>query len=493
MCCALQSCLYLQESRLDIAFHTGLFGSMVLYRLFFHPLRNFPGPVGARISRLHASFLTLKTAQMHYVVQDMHRQYGDVVRTGPREVSICRPSAIRAIYGPPTRCTKSPWYDQNFPEGVGKPLIGIRDPKTHNKRRRVWDRGFRIQALNEYEPRIVAKTRLLVSKINERHAQPLNITNWISCYAFDVMGDIALGMEFDMLKHGQKPPAVKQLQSTINVVAVGGTIPWLAPLVMDIPGVMPLINPFRRLCHLLLEERRQTVSRDEYPKDIISWLIQAKGDGDPGAAPSEIALQDDAWTLVVAGSDTVSTALTNALFYLSTHPTIFSKLQSELDNVFPHGMQDWSYDIVRDIKYLDYIINETLRLKPSVPGGLARVTPPEGLQIDDIYIPGDMIVTVPTFTIQRNERYFTRAREFIPERWEGVSTESVPFIPFSRGTFDCAGNNIAWMELRMVLSTVALEYHVCVADDAHVAFDGQERDAFMLALPDLFVVFKTRR
>lgn len=68
--------------QLDVAFHTGLFGSMVLYRLFSHPLRNFPGPVGARISRLHASFLTLKTAQMHYVVQDMHRQYGDVVRTG---------------------------------------------------------------------------------------------------------------------------------------------------------------------------------------------------------------------------------------------------------------------------------------------------------------------------------------------------------------------------------------------------------------------------
>ena len=45
----------------------------------------------------------------------------------------------------------------------------------------------------------------------------------------------------------------------------------------------------------------------------------------------------------------------------------------------------------------------------------------------------------------------------------------------------------------MVLSTVALEYHVCVADDGHVAFDGQERDAFMLALPDLFVVFKPRR
>lgn len=194
------------------------------------------------------------------------------------------------------------------------------------------------------------------------------------------------------------------------------------------------------------------MSKEEYPKDIISWLIQAKENGDPGASPSEIALQDDAWTLVVAGrcvhhiykssrhtltyrSDTVSTALTNAFFYLSTHPTILSKLQSELDHAFPHGMQDWLYNKVRDIKYLDYIISETLRLKPSVPGGLARVTPSEGLQIDDIYIPGDMIVSVPTFTIQRDERYFTRAREFIPERWEGVSTESVPFIPFSRGMY----------------------------------------------------------
>lgn len=73
--------------QLDAAFHTGLFGSMVLYRLFFHPLRRFPGPVGSRISRLHASFLTLKTAQMHYVIQDMHRQYGDVVRTGTLNAS----------------------------------------------------------------------------------------------------------------------------------------------------------------------------------------------------------------------------------------------------------------------------------------------------------------------------------------------------------------------------------------------------------------------
>jgi len=65
----------------------------------------------------------------------------------------------------------------------------------------------------------------------------------------------------------------------------------------------------------------------------------------------------------------VSTTLINALFYLPTQHYVLSKLQSELDQVFPGGMQDWSYQTVKNIKYLDYITNETLRLKPPVPGG----------------------------------------------------------------------------------------------------------------------------
>lgn len=128
-------------------------------------------------------------------------------------------------------------------------------------------------------------------------------------------------------------------------------------------------------------------------------------------------------------------ALINALFYLSIHASVLDKLQSELDHIFPHGRQDWSYEKVKDIRYLDYIINETLRLKPPVPGGLPRVTPPEGLQIDEIFIPRNMIVSVPAFTVQRDERFFTRAGDYIPERWEGIATDSVPFIPFSRGWY----------------------------------------------------------
>ena len=73
-------------------------------------------------------------------------------------------------------------------------------------------------------------------------------------------------------------------------------------------------------------------------------------------------------------------------------------------------------------------------MKPSVlGGGVARVTPRGGLYVDDVSIPGDTIVSVSSYTIQRDVRYWDDSLEFIPERWEGVSTEKVPWLPFARG------------------------------------------------------------
>ncbi|PYI09740.1 cytochrome P450 [Aspergillus sclerotiicarbonarius CBS 121057] len=478
--------------QLDGALMTGLFGNIVLYRLFFHRLRNVPGPVGARISRFYAGYETWKHAQMHRHVQSLHQQYGDVVRIGPREVSICRPSAIRAIYGPPTRCTKGPWYDQITHDNTKKAMLGLRDLKLHSQRRRVWDLG--VKAIHQYQAPVLDKSKLLVAKIREQQAQPMDITNWMSCFAFDVMGKIVLGTELGMLQTGQKSAELQQMDASARSVAVTGTIPWLPSMLLQIPVLGEALNPFRVFCHNVLDEKRKTMTKGSEPKDVISWLIQAQEKGDPSAAYTDIALKDDAWVAIIAGSDTTATAMTNAVFYLAAHPAVQTKLQQKLDELFPHGLQDWSYDSVKDFKYLTYVINETLRLKPSVPGGLARVTPPQGLQVDDVHIPGDVVVSVPTFTIQRDERYFDQADQFIPERWESIgNSANVPFIPFSRGVYDCVGKGIAWMEMRMALSMIVLEYDIRLADEAQRGFDGKELDNFVQELPALWTTFRARR
>ncbi|PYH94530.1 benzoate 4-monooxygenase cytochrome P450 [Aspergillus ellipticus CBS 707.79] len=479
---------------INAAFFTGLFGNIVLYRLFFHRLRHVPGPVAARITRLYASYLNLTQTQMHYTVQRMHREYGDVIRIGPREISICRSSAIQAIYGPPTRCTKSPWYDQVCLDKSQTTMFGIRDVKEHNKRRRVWDQGIRAQG--QYQDRVAAKVKIFGAKLGEQQAHPINVTKWMSLFALDAMGDIVLGTDPGLMDAGQIPHFVQQIRDQTKGLAVGGTIPWLPVQMLRIPGVSEALNPFRHFCHAKLERIQEGTKTDDEPSDLITWLIQAQRNGDPGAPSSDRALKDDAWFLGGRRqcSDTIGTTLTNALFYLATHPAVLDHLHQQLDEAFPNGVPDWSFEGVKDMSYPTYILSETLRLKPPVPGGLSRVTPPEGLQIDeDLHIPGDVIVSAPTFTIHRDPRLWEKADQFIPERWAEIETSKAPFFPFSRGAFDCVGKGIAWMEMRMALSMMALAFEIRLADASERAFDGMEQDSFTMVVPELRLRFQPRQ
>jgi tryprostatin B 6-hydroxylase len=83
--------LYLQQSfaasalftlSISSTFAVALWTSMVIYRLFFHPLYKFPGPIGARVSKFYHSYHSLPRFDGFRWLDRMHREYGDFVRTG---------------------------------------------------------------------------------------------------------------------------------------------------------------------------------------------------------------------------------------------------------------------------------------------------------------------------------------------------------------------------------------------------------------------------
>lgn len=112
------------------------------------------------------------------------------------------------------------------------------------------------------------------------------------------------------------------------------------------------------------------------------------------------------------------------------------KLQRLLDEAMPSGAQDWSYEKVTSVTFIDDIINETLRLRPSLLTGGYRITPRGGIQVDEVYVPGDVNVFVPIQLIQTDERYYRDARDCagaMGEKREEIGTDSAPFLPFSMG------------------------------------------------------------
>jgi cytochrome P450 family 628 len=59
-------------------------------------------------------------------------------------------------------------------------------------------------ALREYEHRVQGFTNDLISQLNAHSGEALNASRWMNYYAFDMMGDMAFGKSFDMLKTGEK-------------------------------------------------------------------------------------------------------------------------------------------------------------------------------------------------------------------------------------------------------------------------------------------------
>lgn len=72
----------LRTAAVSAAFSFGLVSSILLYRTFFHRLRRFPGPLGAKLSRFYLFNKVHRNCQGHLVTDQFHQKYGDFVRLG---------------------------------------------------------------------------------------------------------------------------------------------------------------------------------------------------------------------------------------------------------------------------------------------------------------------------------------------------------------------------------------------------------------------------
>lgn len=171
----------------------------------------------------------------------------------------------------------------------------------------------------------------------------------------------------------------------------------------------------------------------------------------PQDAPGLALLYGESRLIISAGSETTSTALTFVFMHLAIYPEYMHAVRKE----FRDNWADYSSESPRPI--LDALLQESMRLCPSLFFGPQRLTPPEGMTIDGCYIPGNIVVQLAPYSINRDERNFVRPNEFIPERWttkpELVLNKGA-FKPFNTGPYDFAGKGLANMELRSVVARV---------------------------------------
>ncbi|ORY18831.1 cytochrome P450 67 [Clohesyomyces aquaticus] len=467
---------FMKASLFAGGFNAGLLSSIAIYRLFFHRCRSFPGPFRAKLTRFYAANLSAENVQYYKELAKMHDKYGDFVRTGQREISILRKSAVPLIYGPNSECLRSTWYGQTGNDPKKCSIHMTRDFNDHRMRRRAWDRGFSIKALATHEPRIKAKADFFMSQLAKSSGKPMDMSAW------------AIGVEH---------PAIKGVHSHMAMLGIMSTVPWLLNVLGSIPGAAAGYSEFFSFCAEQIREKHK--DGEKIPQDIVSWLLKAVKDKEASASPSPAALEDDSRVVIIAGSETTATTLAGGAYYLAKCPEKQKKLQKLLDQAMPGGYGQWSCDAVKSVSYLDDFINETLRLKPALLTGGPRETPAKGMHVDEVFIPGNTNVLISTHLIQRDPRWWQEPEEFIPERFgekrTEMGTDKAPYLPFSLGMcLRLPGKNVAQMSQRTSLSAIAQNFDVSFAPgEMGEEFDKEVLDAFTVTLPPIQLQFTPRK
>jgi hypothetical protein len=112
--------------------------SIASYRLFFHPLRQFPGPWGAKLTKW-VDFYHTAPGKRHEWIPALHTKFGDIVRIGPNELSFSNPGSVKFLHGPQgARLQKGKYYETRpWKQTDGTSMAGTRDWEV-STRSKTW-------------------------------------------------------------------------------------------------------------------------------------------------------------------------------------------------------------------------------------------------------------------------------------------------------------------------------------------------------------------
>lgn len=170
---------------------------------------------------------------------------------------------------------------------------------------------------------------------------------------------------------------------------------------------------------------------------------------------------NEACTFMLAGQDSVGAATAFCLFLLAQNYEQQQKCIEECDIIFGDDDRSPTMNDLREMKYLEMCIKETLRLYPSVPVIARKIS--EDIHIGKYTLPAGCNIFICPYATHRLPHIYPEPEKFIPERFTPENCEKrhpYAFIPFSAGPRNCIGHKWAILEMKTIISKVLRNYEL---------------------------------
>ncbi|KIM97009.1 hypothetical protein OIDMADRAFT_148143 [Oidiodendron maius Zn] len=427
----------------------------LVFNVFFHPLRKFPGPKLWAASRIPWCYHQYR-GRLHSRLLQLHTIYGGTVRVAPNELSYATADAWKTIYGHrKDEMGKDPIFRLHTPTGAQNILVA--DRETHIRQRRLLSYAFSESALREQEPILQLYTRKLADQLSrECNEGPLDIVAWLTFASFDLIGHMSFGENFGCLDEGDYAPFVRSITAMASELIFDQMWKYW--------GVMALRKYFtpkglvgQRIKNVktAMQTVQRRIERGSDHRDFLHYILSANEE--KAMSPAEINV--NAFSLCIAGSESTATALSGAAFYMLTHPPVYRQLVKEIREAHADE-KEITLASTNRLEYLDAVITETLRMYPPVAVTLPRRVPAGGEVIGGEFVPQGTTVGVHHYSASHSPDNFHLPEAFLPQRWLPGTRDEPPFAsdkkacmqPFSFGPRSCLGKNIARAEMRLLFA-----------------------------------------
>ncbi|OHF01530.1 hypothetical protein CORC01_03286 [Colletotrichum orchidophilum] len=440
-----------------------------LYRVYLHPLSNFPGPKEAAKSRKWL-YLQTQTAYPEHIYEQLHHLYNaKAIRIAPDELHITDTDLYKVIYRQSNPFPKhEPFYlGFNVPSPTAFTEM---DEAKHKERRRLLNPMFSRAGVLKLEGLIRERLALLESKIERlREKQNIDFYDAFRLLTTNIIMEFCFADSGGMLE--EQPNSFKSY--FLTAFSVGGRAvktlqhyPSLRIISNALPaGILKIVSPelgsllqvadFSKLCVTRWRKSGRSKAAGDHPI-VLENLTSL----------SDIALVGEALDLLVAGSDTSATSLTTALFEILRHPAMEKRLVKDLDAAIPDKNDLPPIQTLEKIDYLTACVKEAIRLASAVPSRLPRVVPynnSEPFIVDGKIVPPGTVVSMSAHTMHSSvDIWGPDARCFNPDRWLGPEAKGLDQyqVAFSKGARMCIGQNLVPVEMTIILASILRKYKI---------------------------------
>lgn len=307
----------------------------------------------------------------------------------------------------------------------------------------------------------------------------------------EVIATTGLGIQMNL--HEKSDPltdAIKRYFHTTDLkVLMSSILPnWLKTMtgftMFDKEGLLSASDLIKAVIE---EKRRNDQKYNDFTAAFMNSKIEEKG---TTRSPTDDEIVASVLGLFLAGIDTQAVLLSITIFLLAQHPEIQERLLREIRKCTSQGLD---FDSLKDMVFMDAVMNECLRLYP--PGTSTERKVSKDYDLNGVTLPAELDVYVSLYIMHHDEKYFPDAEKFDPDRFmpdRVAEIEVFSFIPFGQGPRNCPGMRFALIGSKLVLSRLMLAYEFLPSESHPATIDVSETVDELLITSQLFIKLKAR-